>query len=366
MKKVRISIVDRYLIVEFLKPFLFSIFALTIIMIGSQLFELADLIIIKKVPIITVIKLLLYKIPDIMVQSFAISILFATLLSMTQLVKNNEFTALRMGGISLHRLVIPFLLVALLVSGLTFLTNEKLVPWSNHQAENIIRMTILKKGLPDLQEGIFFKGIEERYFYIGKIEDSTGKLEDVLVYEMNEDKKFPRLIKAKEGLFKNKVWYLTEGKINKFDSEGNLVYQSDFDKLEINVNDELDNFYGEQRTTSEMSRAKLLDDIKLFKKSGLDVNSLLIDYHLKLSKTFACFIFVLVGLPLSIKSKEGRSFGIIASVIVVFIYYVATSFCRSLGRNDLLPPLLAAWIPNLVFILIGVYLLFKEEYFKLR
>ncbi|GAB6099459.1 LPS export ABC transporter permease LptG [Halanaerocella petrolearia] len=363
--QLRVSLVDRYLVKEFLKPFLFSIVALTVIMISSYLFELTDLIIVKQVPLIKVLKLLIYKIPSVMVQSFSISILFATLLSLSQLVKNNELTALRMGSISLHRLLLPFLVTALLVSLTTFIINEDVVPWANHRAENIVRRIILQQGLPDLQERAFFKGVGNRYFYIGEIDEQQDKLYDIMVYELKEDKDFPRLITAKAGYFENKVWHLVAGMVHKFNKQGEIIYQSDFEKLEINVNQKLENFYGEQKTTSEMSRSELKEDIKLFRESGLDVASLLVDYHLKLAKPFACFIFVLLGAPLTIKSKQGRVFGIVASIVIVFLYYVILSFCRSLGRNGLLLPIIAAWLPNLVFGVIGLYLMVKEEYFNL-
>jgi len=360
---------DRYLMREFLKPFLFSVFAITVIMISNQLYQLTDLILVKQVAVIKVVKLLLYKIPQIMVESFSISILFATLLSLTELVKNNEFTAFRMGGVALHRILAPLLITALLISGATFLINERVVPWTNHRSENIVRRIILQQALPDLQENSFFKGVtDNRYFYIGNIIDETGELEDVMVYEAGEkkdDRKFPRVITAEAGYFADKVWHLREGMIHKFNQEGEVSYQSAFDDLKINVQKNLDNFYGEQRTTSEMSRQKLKEDIKLFKESGLEVNSLLVDYHLKVAKPLACFIFVLIGAPLSVRSQKGRMFGIIASILIIFSYYVVMSFCRSLGRNGLIPPLLAAWLPNILFGVVGIYLLIKEEYFSL-
>jgi len=365
MSKFRISLVDRYLINEFLKPFIFFIFALTIIMISSFLFELTDLIIIKKVPIDVVLKLLLYKLPDVMVQSFSISVLFSTLLSMSQFVKNNEFTALRMGGISLHRLILPVLIIGLLVSGLTFFINEEVVPWTNHEAENIVRRTILQKGLPNLQEGVFFK-IDDRYFYIDNIDESTGDLSNIIIYELDKEDKFPLIITANKGIFKDKIWNLEQGVMHEFDEEGNLVGQSDFTQLKLNINEKLKNFYGEQRTTSEMSRKQLQKDIKIFQDSGISVNSLLVDYHLKLSKVFASVIFILIGIPLSIKSSKGKAFGLIISIVIIFTYYISISFCRSLGRNQILSPLTAAWLPNLIFGIVGTYLIFKEEYFKLK
>ncbi|WP_027339501.1 LptF/LptG family permease [Halonatronum saccharophilum] len=365
MRRIGFSIVDKYLVKEFLKPFIFAVFTLTVIMISSHLFELMDFIIVKNVAADRVLLLLIYKLPDIIVQSFSIAVLFSILLSMTQLVKNREFTALRMGGIGLHRLIIPYLIIGILISGLTFFINERVVPWTNHEAENIIRRIILERGFPNLQAGVFFEG-EDRYFYINEIDNRSGALKGVMLYEYEEESSFPRFIKAKEGYFEDKIWHLNDGVIHTFDDDGKLLGQSNFQELELDLNQSLRNFYGEQRTTSEMSRKQLKRDIELFQRSGLRVSSLLVEYHLKLAQAFISLIFILIGAPLSIKSNRGRSFGIVASIIVILIYYVATSFSTSMGRNDLLSPLVAAWLPNIIFAIGGLYLILREEYFKLR
>ncbi|MFO7818834.1 MAG: LptF/LptG family permease [Halanaerobacter sp.] len=362
LSKFKLPLVDRYLLWEFLKPFLFSIFAITVITISSTLFEMMDMIIVKQVAAIKVLKLLLYKLPDVMVKSFGVGVLFSTILSLTQLVKNNEFTAMRMGGIGLHRIMLPFLILAIIISGSTYFINEHVVPWTNHRSENIVRRIILQDGIPTLQAGVFFKGVEDRYIYINEINRDTGEMKDIIVYELQEEKTYPRMITAKRGYFKNKVWHLQQGKVQKFNEEGKVIYQSGFQDFEINVNKKLDNFYGEQKTTAEMSRQELQEDIETFKKSGLEVDSLMVDYHRKLATPFASLIFVLVGAPLSIKSDKGKVFGIVASIITILFYYIFMSFCRSLGGNGLLNPILAAWLPNIVFAVVGGALLIKEEF----
>ncbi|MGM0501824.1 MAG: LptF/LptG family permease [Bacillota bacterium] len=360
--RVKPSLMDRYLLWEFLKPFLFSIFVITIITISSTLFEMMDLIIVKQVATVKVLKLLIYKLPEVMVNSFGVGVLFSTILSLTELVKNNEFTALRMGGIGLHRIMLPFLILAIVISGGTYFINEQVVPWTNHRSENIMRRIILQDGIPTLQEGVFFKGVENRYLYINQIDRERGILKDIIVYELEEEKKYPRLITAQRGYFKNKVWHLQNGKVQKFNQQGKVVYQSGFKDFEINVNKELDDFYGEQKTTAEMSRQELKKDIKTFKKSGLNVDSLVVDYHRKLATPFASLIFVLIGAPLSIKSDKGKIFGIIASIVIILCYYIFMSICRSLGGNEMLNPVVAAWLPNITFAVVGTTLLIKEEF----
>lgn len=158
------KIVDIYIIKEVLIPFLVGVTIVGIIMLSSYMFQLTDLIIIKKIPIILVIRLLVYQLPEIIVQTFPIAILFATISGMGRLNRENEFTALRMGGVSLYRLILPLILLGIVISVVTYMLNEEVVPWSNHEAQNIIRRSILKDTMPDVKEDVFLRDLKVDYF----------------------------------------------------------------------------------------------------------------------------------------------------------------------------------------------------------
>ncbi len=362
-RALKFKLIDSYLIMEFLKPFLFTLFALTLILIGVYIFEVADLIFSRGVPILTLLEIIIYKIPDILVESFPIAVLFATILAMSEMVKNNEFIAFRIGGIALHRIILPFVIIAIIISIGAFFINERVVPWANHEAQNIVRQFILQEGLPELQEGVFFEGVEDRHFYVGEIDDQQEKLYDIIVYEFeSDDSDYPRIIKAQQGRFGEQAWHLADGIIHDLNNEGEIINQSTFNQLDITFNIDVTEFYGEQRTTAEMSRAALNKEIQLFQRSGLDVHSLVVDYHFKLANPFAALIFVLIGAPLSIKSDKGKVFGFIVSILVIFIYYVLVSVSRSLGRNGDLPALVAAWLPNFIFAVTGIIIILREQF----
>lgn len=365
-------IIYRYLSGELLKPLIFCILGFMLVMVSSFLFEYSDLLIIKKVPFPVVTQLLIYKLPALLVETFPIALLFASVYSLSRLVQDNEITAMRTGGVSLHAILLPFLIIAVLFSAMAYFINEEVVPWTNHKSKNIIRKTILKDTMPQVRENIFFKGPGGRFFYIEKIFSEQEEVHNVLVYETEPEEVFadgqkgvfPRVITARRGYFCGKTLTLQDGIIHEFDARGQLMYESEFNNLELQIEQDLKNFYGQQRTPSEMSREELAGEIKLFEKSGLNVDSLQVEYHLKLAFPFASLIFVLIGAPLSLSLKQGKGFGIAAAIVILFLYQVGVSISRSLGRNHLLDPLLAAWLPNLVFALIGIFLLFREEYIK--
>jgi len=352
---------DTYLVKEMAKPLLVACLGISVMMVSGFLFELADLIIIKQVEIWAVLKLLFYRLPSLMVQTFPLAVLFATLYSLGRLVKDNEYTAFRLGGLSFQRVMVPFLFVALIMAGLTYFINEKISPWATHRSQNIIRQVVLQETPPGVEENVFFRGPGDRFFYVGRVNTGAGTIEDIMVYELEGENKLPRLVTASSGRFYDDIWYLHEGLAIDFDEEGYPAFQVRFNQYEINVGQQIERFFGRQRTPQEMSRAELREEIQLFSRSGLNVNSLLVDYHIKLAIPLSAIIFVLVGVPLSINFGKGRGLAVVLSIVLIFGYYVLLSLARSLGRNDILAPFLAAWLPNGAFLLVGLLLVLRGE-----
>lgn len=364
MKKFNIKLLDKYIIKEITFPFFSSVIIITIILLGNYLFQLTDLIIVKEVPIALVLRLLLYNLPDIIVRTFPIAILFSTMTGIGRLNRENEITAFRMGGISLYRLIIPVLILGIIVSGLTFVFNEEIVPWSNHKAQNIIRNTILKESMPNTREEVFFKGPKDRLFYVKEYNEEQDLLKDIVIYNINQNNReesFPEVITAKSGRTEENLWVLQNGIIHEYNDQGNIILESQFEEMEFQITEEMREVYGNQKTTNEMSREELAKNIRLFRKSGINVDSLLVDYHLKLAQPLVAFIFVLIAVPLSLTNKESKTINITLTIIIIFFYYLMQSVSRSLGRNQILPPLIAAWLPNIIFLLLGMLILFMQE-----
>jgi len=356
-------LIDIYLFKQVIKPYIIGVTIITIIMLSNFLFQLTDLIIVKNIPVLKVVELLFYQLPDIIVQTFPMAVLFAIMTGLGTLSRQNEFTALRMGGVSVYRLIIPLVVFGILVSGFTFYLNEKVVPWSNHKANNIIRGSILSEASPEIRENVFFEGPDSRHFYVREYNRDKNLLKNIIIYNLDSSNNYPQIVTANEGEIGEKIWELRNGNIFDYDQEGFLRVETKFDKMEIEIAEDVQNFFGEQRTPSEMSRQELRKEIELFQDSGINVDSLLVEYHLKLAMAFTPLIFVLIGAPLSLVNNESRTMNIIITIITIFAYYLILSLSRSFAKNGVLNPLLAAWIPNTVFTLLGiVFLIYQEKW----
>jgi lipopolysaccharide export system permease protein len=354
-------IMDKYIISEYLGPFIACVAGFTVILLSGALFELADLIFTNKMSIDVVLRLLLYKIPLVVVVTLPIAVLFATLLSLGRLARDNELAAIRSAGVSFKRISVPILFMGLLTSGFTLLLNEKIVPEANHQAENLYRISIFRDSMPPIRSNVFFQGTGGRYFYVEEVNPRNNKLENVLIYETDKSN-FPGIITAKWGTFSEGEWQLHDGVMRKFDDDGFIENEVHFDMVAYPIPEDDAKLFGTQKTIDEMTRAELKRHIDLFKRSGIDMASLLVQYHGKLAKPFASFIWVLVGAPLALRARRGgRFFGVAAAIFITFLYYVAEAIFHSLGGNLLFTPLFAAWAANIFFALFGLYLILRAD-----
>lgn len=360
----RIPIIDRYILSEVAGPFFFGVIGFVIIGMVDILFTLIDLFINSGIPLFVVLRLLIFKIPAIMVLFFPMATLFATMIVLIRMAKDSEITVLRAGGISMLRIVAPVIVAGLLVALLSFLVNERVVPWANHISDNLIRKAILKKPPPDIAQNTFFKESRDRYFYIRKVDTSKKIMEDIFIYEVT--KNFPRLITAKTATWTGNQWQLKDGFVHKFDDEGFVNYEGKFKKMSMKIDRDVHTFFANEKTPREMSSKELKKKITGLEEGGVNTRSLAVDLHMKYSEPAASLAFALIGTAICIAFVRSSKdwWGVVGSVLLAlltvgFYFFVMATF-RSLGRGGAIHPFLGAWGPNIIFIFIAGMLLWKE------
>jgi len=357
------KIIDRYVVFEMLGPFLIGVVGFVLVLAVDLLFTMADLIINKGVPLWAMVKLLIYKLPAIMVLTFPVSTLFAVAMALGRLSKDNEIIALRTSGISLYRISVPILIIGILVSFASYFTNEKLVPHANHVSSNIIRQIIYKRPLPEVKQNVFFKDAHNRFYYAKRVNMKNKTMDNIMVYEVSQDK-YPRVILAEKATFSGRIWNLNKGLVHKYDKNGFLNYEATFTNMRLNVSEDVLSF-SNQKTSQEMDSGELKNMITMLDKGGVNTNALQTELLMKFSIPATCFVFALIGIPFSLPNpRSGRTWGMIVTIVFMFTFYVFASVFRSLGKGGILPPAAAAFTPQLSFMAIGFLLLFWEGRFK--
>ncbi|MDD4705407.1 MAG: LptF/LptG family permease [Synergistaceae bacterium] len=357
-KYLKFKALDRFIFGELIGPFFFGLMAFTIIMVaGGLLFRIADLIIKNGVSLGIVVRLFLYYLPKMAATAIPMSCLLAALLGFNKLSANSELVALKSSGISFTRIIKPVIIMAFFVSIGAFFVNETLVPVSERAAANVMAYEVFKQSPPVFKEKVFLKeetgGALKRVIYVNRLDIKDGKMSDVIVQEF-EKGQLSRLVSAEKGEWIDGSWWLEEGKVFEItkDNDVSLLFTFDKQALQLNLNPE--EAARTARTPDEMTLNELFREINMMKQKGMDVSKIVMILNLRFSVPWACLVLAIVGAAVGSRPQRSSSgMGLGLSVIIVFVYYVILSFTQSLGDAGYLHPVFAAWIANIVFLIIG-------------
>jgi len=372
LSKMIIRRCDRYVLREMSGPFLISLFGLLLFILLNLILSLSDLMVDRGVGITTLMRLLLLKMPSLLVLALPVSGLFATFLGLGRLVHDREVMALEAAGISLRRILLPLLAAAFLLGGLDFTLYNWAVPFSEHAYQRELRGIIFRQGVPHIQANTFFKGPEGQFFYVRRYDAQDGTLRGILVYDI-EGKVFPQaeaavtILTAETGRWEQRAWDLNEGRVYSYNQEGELIYTGTFEQLHVTVDRSEADFLLRSRTPAEMGIGELRSRITLLQTSGLPAADLIVECHLKVAIPLATLVFVLFGGSTSlIFGWRSRAAGVVISLLLVGLFQGVLLWTQTLGRRGMIPPSLAAWIPNILFGLIGIFLFLRLDRLSYR
>lgn len=353
------KLLDLYLIRRFILILGFALIAFVLIVIIVDLIGELGNFIDRDVPTVIMLKYYALYVPYIIVLALPIAMLLASLFSMGQMARYNELTAIKSVGVSLYRVVAPLLILGLLISAFAFFFGETVVPQTN-QAKTEIKEQYLDpagKRIASRITNIFMRDQLNRLIFIGHY-DRKEKVCHKISIQRKEATRFLERYDAQKMQWQDSTWVLVNGYRRTFSNGTEKAVA--FDSLK---EDNLD-FYPEQLAESQtapedMSYRELQRFTKEVIRNGGDPASWLVDLHLKVSVPFANFVMVLFGASLaSNKKRSGVIVGIIISFIISFIYFGFIKFFQTLGYNGVLSPVMSAWLANLIFLALGLGLLF--------
>ena len=353
-----LRITDRYLIIEQLKPFLAGVAAFMIIMISNTLYIFMELIVKSGVDVVTVLKMVAYSLPAIVVVTLPVAYMFATLLALGRLGRDSEIIALRACGVSLSRIIAPVIGMSLVISGIGFWMQEKVVPYSNRQTVEVLKNMMRKNPEKAIKAGQFLNS-DKRDFYIREVDRDKGIIKDLFVLDRSKPN-LPQTIIAERAEREKSRWVMFNGILRKLDDKGFIDHEIRFERLQIEMELKQEMVFSNELDVRQLASgdaAKLIEDKK---EQGLNVNAELLDYYTKFSLPLATFFTILLAAPIGIMfSKFGNYFGVAISIALVFVWYVTYSIFTSLGKAGTVTPMLAAWVQNIAFGGVGMLLLMQ-------
>lgn len=354
-------ILSLYIIREIASLFLLGIMVFTMILLMGRLIKLTDLVISRGVPLADVSRMILYLMPSFLVFTIPMAFLLAVLLAFGRLSADNEITVMKAGGISLMQMMPPVLVCGLCAALLTLAASMVGVPWGNSAFKDLSFVVLKQNVAATIREKVFWDDIPGIVMYTEHYDEEHHTLKGVIIHD-GRDQARPLTIFATDGVIGGGSGrtdirlVLTNGSIHSVGTaeEYRLVHFGDY-TMTIGGSGQ---GAGLGRNEQDMTVAELrrqIDSPVTTRPARLKMQS---EFHSRFAFPFASLVFAVVAVPLGMQNRRsGKSAGFSTSIGVLLAYYVVQSLLRTLADKGSIPPALALWLPNMIFLGLGWYLL---------
>jgi len=369
-----IPLLDRWILSQLIPPLIFSVSAFTVVSVSvGVMFDLVRKIVEFDLPLNIALNILILRLPSFVVLSFPMATLLASLLTYSKLSSNSELKALRAIGVSIYRIILPSLLLALIMTGLTFIFNNNIVPYSNTKAEFVLRSSLGKSISIEKGEDIIYsrKGnitdsdnnkVSNSLTHIFYAKDYTdGFMNDVKVMDLSKYG-YTQVLTAEKAFWNSSIekWEFLNGKLIVFSEEGDSTitkfnsYMYPFSTGPINI-------ASIPKDANDMNLAEARKALEIYKETSniKEVRRLKVRIQEKFTLPLACLVFSLIGSSLASipnsKTNGTQGFGI--SIILILFYYILSFTFSSLGVKGSISYISASWSPVFISTFIGLMLM---------
>ncbi|HPY96819.1 MAG TPA: LptF/LptG family permease [Candidatus Cloacimonadota bacterium] len=413
------KILERYFFWENIKPFLLSLVVITFVMMLDRLIDLLNVIIEKQLDFLTIISLFSLSLPFILALSVPIAVLTSSIMSFGRMAVDQELTAVKACGVNIYKKMTLLYIIALFLAGGMAYFNDFILPDTNHVLKNLMIKVTYRKPINAIKPGTF-TSFENISVYA---KEAVGEeLHGVIIYN-RESSSFPTTITASKGTISiennaNKVRIdLYDGEMHEKDAHEQDKYQIRYFKhyslIKSDLGFQIDNSPTSYRGDREMNSKQIMSMVESRKKdidrlenelkplreslqelpTNLEDQEVYIEHkklnnmiklkvaekdeiektirvyqvemHKKYALAFACFVFFLIGAPIGMMTKtSGIGMAFSVSAVIFLIFYVMIVGGEQLGDRGLLSPALSMWIPNIIFLVLGMivtYTSYKEK-----
>ena len=304
----------------------------------------------------------LYILPSFISLLLPVGAILSSFMVAGRMVKNNEVTALLSSGISVYRIFLPFFISGGILSLFHFTMSETLMRKTNSLFYELKETKIEKKSKRRLAKyNIFYYGDSGRVFFIKYLNATTKRMRSITMWEITSQKKITKRVDAENGFYKNGVWIVENATIRKFKKDKDEIKERRRMVLkELDASPLL--LVKRAKHIEELTIPELLSRKERLKRAGIEVTEEEVDFNFRFSTPFITLVMLLLSLPLAIKiRKKGVTFGIGLGLLFSFIFWGFLQTFKAFGYAGLLSPPLSAWISNLVFGTIGIFLFFTTK-----
>jgi len=363
-RRLMFKIINRYILREIVVPFFMILAVLTFVLLMGRILQVMDLMVNKGISFFDIFRLIIYLVPGFLVYTVPISLLIAILIGVGRLSGDNEWTILRMSGLSLLQLSRPIARVAFAAFLLTLATTLFLVPKGNLASRSLL-FEIARSGAGvGIHEKIFIDYFKDILLYADRIPAQGDFLEGIFISDNHLGKETTTVIARRAYLISDPdhryiTLRLEDGSTHTVDKNLSTYRKADFRfydmKLEIGAT--IAGEEGRRKSSTEMTFPELKRMVNDRSLKDVEIRELLIELNKKLAIPLSCLIFPLLGIPLGMKAHRSvRAWGFTAGVFLVMIYYLLRLVGEGLVESGKIVPFVGVWTPNAVFAVAGTLL----------
>jgi LPS export ABC transporter permease LptF/LPS export ABC transporter permease LptG len=361
------KLLDRYIVREILPPFAIALLVFTFVLIIPFIIEMAEQLIAKGVPWLTLLRLTATLVPQALGLTIPMAFLLAILVALGRLSADREVVVLMACGVSPLRKMRPVLVLAVICWAATSWVMIEAIPNENQNYREITMRIIADRAEGQVRPREFFEDFPDTVLYVREV-PPTGGWVDVFAANTRNPAE-PEIFVASRGRMvvnrekRTIEMVLEDGTRHRTKLSEPATYEVvRFKQTILNLNP--DNVFprtGPARGDRELSIADLKQKIAEFEANGLSAHNQIIEIHKKFSIPIACFVFAFIGLGLAISNRrDGKLASFVLGIGVIFIYYIVMFGAHSMTKGGLLPAWLAMWVPNIVLGVVGLVLVWSR------
>jgi lipopolysaccharide export system permease protein len=356
-------ILDRYFVREIVKFLVIILIAVISIFLAIDFFEKIDDFMEAGLPIYRAAVFFALRIPFVIAQIFPLAILLSLLVVLGLMNKRNELLALRSGGVSMLFFLRSTVALGTLSAVLLFLNADILVPITFSKANRIYTREVDKREvIASREKNIWIKG-HRSIAHIKYYNPSSQSISGITLYFFDENFRLVRQVDAVKATFTAGRWVFHDILEQALDPRSGEYAVSFHKERTEPLDTRPEDFKRVSKKSEEMNLMELLGFIRSVEAEGYDATSYRVDLQAKIAFPFVCIILCILALGIGVnkKLKENLALVVALGIGVAFLYWTLYSFCLSLGYGGVLPPFLAAWTTNFVFLSAGVLNLLYVE-----
>jgi LPS export ABC transporter permease LptF/LPS export ABC transporter permease LptG len=362
------SVLDRYIGSLYLRMLSLALAATYLIFSLVELKGLIDAVVERKQPAILVLRYFKYFIPGALILTLPFAAMIAAVLAITLFSRHGELTAFKASGLSVRRVCLPIVLITILLCSGVHLIQERIAPETNRRAQ-AVKDQIQGRNPRTYgwsPSGRWTFGGAGRLYHYRLFDSQALRFQGLTVFRV--DLAAARVLEqwfCVSARWNGHAWEAEKGWYRAFPEPGSVGDYRRFEREEITVFDLPENFTRQERSLlagNDMPEQTSIADLEVqidgLAKSGYDTTRLRVEYWQKTAAVATPLVTVLLGLPFAFKvGRRGSMYGVGVGLGLAIVFWATAAIFNALGLETILPPLLAAWSPNVVFAAVGVYLL---------